>query len=420
MSKAHNAELQARVQQYLREHGMSQAKLAQVTGINKAIISQWLRGQYTGDIAGVEQALEEYLRTAVEHEQARETALPMVATQDYIPTSISEDVYKMIKYCQLERGIMIAHGDAGIGKTKAAQKFVRDNPTQSIYIQATPSTGTLGNILKLLARALRIPETRSKLDLLTNIRAKLDGSNKVIIIDEAQHLKLSALEEIRTLADPNTITGQEGIGIVLIGNTEVYGRMMGRQEARFAQLFSRVKFNRYYNTQRIKRADVEMLFPPLRRREKRERLTCWRASAGANLVCAVRLMYTITRLTATISAMTACMRGLATSASAWWYEEGQYGKMDTIRAGFCGRIARGDASGQHRQYHRVLARRDAGRRDRRPADDPLVAVCGMHHRAGAQAAQDLSERLSQGVSGRRGRRRQCPASRQLPPPDTTC
>ena len=44
MSKAHNAELQARVQQYLREHGMSQAKLAQVTGINKAIISQWLRG----------------------------------------------------------------------------------------------------------------------------------------------------------------------------------------------------------------------------------------------------------------------------------------------------------------------------------------------------------------------------------------
>lgn len=157
MSKAHNAELQARVQQYLREHGMSQAKLAQVTGINKAIISQWLARAVHRGHRGVEQALEEYLRTAVEHEQARETALPMVATQDYIPTSISEDVYKMIKYCQLERGIMIAHGDAGIGKTKAAQKFVRDNPTQSIYIQATPSTGTLGNILKLLAPGAAYP-----------------------------------------------------------------------------------------------------------------------------------------------------------------------------------------------------------------------------------------------------------------------
>ena len=71
MSKAHNAELQARVQQYMREHGMSQARLAQVSGINKAIISQWLRGQYNGDIAATEQAIEEYLRTAMEHEHGR-------------------------------------------------------------------------------------------------------------------------------------------------------------------------------------------------------------------------------------------------------------------------------------------------------------------------------------------------------------
>ena len=73
MSKAHNAELQARVQQYMREHGMSQARLAQVSGINKAIISQWLRGQYNGDIAATEQAIEEYLRTAMEHEPACQT-----------------------------------------------------------------------------------------------------------------------------------------------------------------------------------------------------------------------------------------------------------------------------------------------------------------------------------------------------------
>ena len=47
MSKAHNAELQARVQQYMREHNMSQAEMARVSGVDKAIISQWLRGQYT-------------------------------------------------------------------------------------------------------------------------------------------------------------------------------------------------------------------------------------------------------------------------------------------------------------------------------------------------------------------------------------
>lgn len=40
MSKAHNAELQARVQQYMREHNMSQAEMARVSGVDKAIISQ--------------------------------------------------------------------------------------------------------------------------------------------------------------------------------------------------------------------------------------------------------------------------------------------------------------------------------------------------------------------------------------------
>ena len=104
MSKAHNAELQARVQQYLREHGMSQAKLAQVTGINKAIISQWLRGQYTGDIAGVEQALEEYLRNVRPQliNEPDETALFVNMSGDRMSR---QGFWKLIKYYQEKAGI---------------------------------------------------------------------------------------------------------------------------------------------------------------------------------------------------------------------------------------------------------------------------------------------------------------------------
>ena len=159
--------------------------------------------------------------------------------------------------------MVILHGDAGIGKTKGAERFIRENPNAAVYIQATPSSGTLGNILKLLARALRVPETRNKLELQLAIRDKLEGTNKVIIIDEAQHLKLNALEEIRTLSDPNSLTGQRGTGICLIGNTEVYSRMVGKQEAQFAQLFSRIRMNRYYSTKKVTLGDVKALFPKL-------------------------------------------------------------------------------------------------------------------------------------------------------------
>ena len=51
--------------------------------------------------------------------------------------------------------------------------------------------------------------------------------------------------------------------ICLIGNSEVYSRMLGKQEAQFAQQFSRVRFRRRYSTADVKLADVEKLFPTL-------------------------------------------------------------------------------------------------------------------------------------------------------------
>lgn len=273
MNKAYNPDLQQKVELFLKETGISQAKAAPMMGVSQAALSQYRRSKYDkGNVEELEAKLEEFFRAREEQEANAEKALPYFPIQDYIPTSISEDVYKLIRYCQLEKGMVIIHGDAGIGKTKGAEKFVRENPASSIYLQATPSSGTLGSLLKMLARALRILETRSKLDLLFAIREKLEGTKKVIIIDEAQHLKLNALEEIRTLSDPSAITGQAGTGIVLIGNTEVYTRMVGKQEARFAQLFSRIRMNRFYSTQKVTAEDIAKLFPKLAEGEKKKEL----------------------------------------------------------------------------------------------------------------------------------------------------
>ncbi|MDR1629878.1 MAG: AAA family ATPase [Oscillospiraceae bacterium] len=267
MSKIYNTNLQQRFESFLAEKSLSQAKAAPMIGVSQTALSQWRKNNYdNGDIDKLESKIAEFFRTVDEQEEAAAKAMPYRPTIDYIPTSVSEDVHKLIRYCQLEKGMVVIHGDAGIGKTKGAEKFTRENPASTIYIQATPSSGSLKGILRMLARSLRIPESYGSYQLMLDIRAKLDGTNKIIIIDEAQHLKLSALEEIRTLSDPNSITGQSGIGIVLIGNTEVYSRMIGRQEAQFAQLFSRIKMNRYYSTRKITLEDVQLLFPLLAER----------------------------------------------------------------------------------------------------------------------------------------------------------
>lgn len=274
MSKVYNTELQAKVADFIKESGLSQAKAAPKMGVSQTALSLWRNSKYdNGNIEEIENKLMEFFRLQDEQTAVTEKALPFRSLQDYIPTSISEDVYKLIQYCHFEKGMVVVHGDAGIGKTKGAEKYARENPTSTIYIEATPSSGTLANTLKLLARALKIPESRSKLDLMDDIREKLKSANKIIIIDEAQHLKYAAIEEIRTLSEPNMITGQAGTGIVLIGNTEVYDRMVGKQEARFAQQFSRIRMNRYYSTSKVTNEDIKLLFPILTEKKMAKELT---------------------------------------------------------------------------------------------------------------------------------------------------
>lgn len=271
--KQYSQELQRRVEQFLADKQISQAKAAPMMGISQTALSQWRRSMYDkGNVEELESKISEFFRAQDAKEEAEEKKIPYQAIGEYVPTSISEDVYQLIKYCQLEKGMVVIHGDAGIGKTKGAEKFARENPASTIYIQATPSSGTLKSTLKLLARSLKLSETRSNLDMILDIREKLEGTQKVIIIDEAQHLKLSALEEIRTLSDANPISNHSGTGIVLIGNTEVYSRMTGKQEARFAQLFSRIRMNRYYSTQRVTVNDMRQLFPLLAEKENKQEL----------------------------------------------------------------------------------------------------------------------------------------------------
>ena len=271
--KKYNQELQQRVEKFLVDKDVSQAKAAPMMGVSQTALSQWRRSMYDkGNVEELENKISEFFRAQDAKEQAAKKTTPYRMIREYVPTSISEDVYQLIKYCQLEKGMVVIHGDAGIGKTKGAEKFARENPASTIYIQATPSSGTLKSTLKLLARALKLPESRTNLDLIMDIREKLEGTQKVIIIDEAQHLKLTALEEIRTLSDASPITGHSGTGIVLIGNTEVYNRMTGKQEARFAQLFSRIRMNRYYSTQRVAAEDMRKLFPLLAEKEHKQEL----------------------------------------------------------------------------------------------------------------------------------------------------
>ena len=266
MSKQYNTKLQERLEKFLKDENLSQAKAAPILGISQAALSQYRRSMYDkGDIEAVENKLKEFFQIQEEKTQNAQKAEPFrtKTSAGYIPTTISEEAYKLIRYCQLEKGIVVIDGDAGIGKTKAAAKFLQDNPSTTVYVKATPSTGSTRSLLKMIAKTLKLPENQRTEDLSVSIQEKLRETDKVIIIDEAQNLKFLTLEEIRGWVDEDIFTGKPGIGIVLIGNVEVYNKMLGKQEAIFAQQFNRTKLHGRYRTSDIQREDVVKFFPVL-------------------------------------------------------------------------------------------------------------------------------------------------------------
>lgn len=270
MEKTYNPALIQRTQRYMETHSISQNQFAAKVNLSSAALSSYLNQKYKGSVEAVERQLSEFFKLDEEAEAAAEKTASLLPRAAYVPTSISEDVCQSIRFAQLEHCMVVLHGDAGVGKSKGAQKFLRDHPTNAVGISITPSTGTLNGSIKLLARALRVPECRNKMDQMMALRSRLDGTNWVIVIDEAQHLKYAALEEIRSLTDDNPMTGEHGVGVVLIGNSEVYSRLQGRQQAQFAQLFSRIRMQREYTTRKVKEDDVRKLFPVLAEQNARK------------------------------------------------------------------------------------------------------------------------------------------------------
>jgi DNA transposition AAA+ family ATPase len=67
------------------------------------------------------------------------------------------------------------------------------------------------------------------------IRAKVRGTHGLIIIDEAQHLSMAAVEELRSIHDVTKV------GLALVGNETSYARIAsGNRAAHFAQINSRL------------------------------------------------------------------------------------------------------------------------------------------------------------------------------------
>lgn len=245
MEREFDKHLQLKLEAYL-DSGISQNKAAAAIGVSAAMLSQYRSGKYSGDIAVLESRLREFFDNL-------EAAKTVNRATSYAETSVSKGVYQTIRLCHLRGGLAVEAGDAGIGKTMAAKKYVSDYPNSAVYIAVNPCRSSVTSFLKAFSKELHIDYSGRKDDMWDRISNTLLGSKRVLIIDESQHLPIKTIETIRSFSDQN-----KDFGIVMIGNLN---SLCNNGKPGYAQIRNRTKLTNTRHTSNITKDDVRLLFP---------------------------------------------------------------------------------------------------------------------------------------------------------------
>lgn len=210
--------------------GLSLAEIARQAGVASGTMTPWLSGHYAGRGERVAARMQTWLdsRSAQRRTRGLLRALP-----GFIATPTATSFTSTLEYAQTAPDLVLITGGAGVGKTTAAREYQR--AASNVWLLTiSPTLAGMGPMLEELLGVLGVQE-RSTSRRSAAARRRVQGSGGLLIVDEAQHLQVNALEELRTLHD------QGGIGLALVGNESVQSRLEGKgRTPEFAQLFSRI------------------------------------------------------------------------------------------------------------------------------------------------------------------------------------
>lgn len=215
---------------YMGKAGASQGKIAKELGVSKATLSLFLSGTYAGNNLDLARSTEQLLTMGA----ARQAVAKQPETCLNVRNTV--DIQQTAQIAHVERAIALIYGPAGCGKTTALKHYATTH-NGVIYVEADVTTNTPRCILKLVLAALGEEVRGSTADIMQRILTKLMDTNRLLIIDEAQHLTEKSFDTIRAIND------KAHVGIVYAGNPSILKRMYdGRQAEEFDQVWSRTTY----------------------------------------------------------------------------------------------------------------------------------------------------------------------------------
>lgn len=156
--------------------------------------------------------------------------LKRVARPQFFEGPSAQEIVSVLTYCKAYGTMGLVAGGPGVGKTTSTDHLSRLYENVWVFT-AHPNVSTNYQALRGLAAVLGVPRTTSQagFDLWEEVCRRVKGQKGLIVVDEAQHLKIGALETLRSVHDATDV------GLVFVGDLELFRSIMSR-----AQLSSRV------------------------------------------------------------------------------------------------------------------------------------------------------------------------------------
>jgi general secretion pathway protein A len=153
------------------------------------------------------------------------------------------EAFAHLEFGHRERGgFVVITGEVGTGKTTLARSFLAQLGPQTASAVVLYPALSAAELLRSILQDLHVPDPGPSLKDLVDalhrflLRARREGRDVVLLIDEAQDLSPEVLEQVRLLSNLETDT-EKLIQIVLMGQSELHD-MLARRELR--QLAQRV------------------------------------------------------------------------------------------------------------------------------------------------------------------------------------
>lgn len=216
---------------YRTRHNLSWSTLERETGIPKSTLTAVLTGKYAGHIPTQAERIFRFRQKVESQEERSRSAL---AKPKFIATPTAANLQRLLETAHMGRIIVAATGP-GTGKTLTAEEY-QASMAPCWMVTMRESTSSLSGMLAAVMKAMGLNSmsgwNRQRSDQIIEFVRNRKG---LLIVDEANHLALPELEELRAWHDVT------GLGIALFGNEELLMRIRsGANRQAYARLNSRI------------------------------------------------------------------------------------------------------------------------------------------------------------------------------------